>query len=250
MFPAVLQQTQLCRPAYPNLRRLTATQLLTLPGPQPERIGRVAQPTWRPRGFHPSCKNRQAPASRSRVAAAVPPVVAAPVLPHPRMPVDRRQSVAFSAGQDIVQRVKFFPNLHPGATLPVDQNSMYKLGSFADRYRIERLNSHVVHVPNLQYNFVRNRGGELLLHSRHNHPSLATGRDVLYAGEMYFDNGHLNWWSNGSGHYQPESEFAEQAALPMDKFYSYQQIIKGEHLRKNSNPDSGSDAAGNRAART
>jgi hypothetical protein len=36
------------------------------------------------------------------------------------------------------------------------------------------------------------------------HISLSRGHDVCYAGEMYFSsNGHLNSWSNDSGHYIP-----------------------------------------------
>jgi hypothetical protein len=55
---------------------------------------------------------------------------------------------------------------------------------------------------------------------------------VLYAGEVFFNNGSLEWWSNGSGHYQPDAEEAAQANLPLESFYSYQQVIKGEHKRK------------------
>ena len=43
----------------------------------------------------------------------------------------------------------------------------------------------------------------MLLHNRYRHPSIAEGKQVLYAGEIYFNNGKLKWWSNGSGHYQP-----------------------------------------------
>ncbi len=74
----------------------------------------------------------------------------------------------------------------------------------------------------------------MLLHNRYRHPSIAEGRQVLYAGEAYFNNGRLEWWSNGSGHYQPDSEDAKQAALPLDHFYTYQQVIKGEHKRKSA----------------
>ena len=74
--------------------------------------------------------------------------------------------------------------------------------------------------------------GEMLMHNRYRHPSVAEGRQVLYAGEAFFNNGRLEWWSNGSGHYQPDSEDAAQAALPLDNFYTYQQVIKGEHKRR------------------
>jgi len=132
----------------------------------------------------------------------------------------------------VVQAVKFYPNLHPGAVEPIDSSNVFRLNSFANQYRLHRLNSHGVNVPNQQYNFVRTREGEMLLHARYRHPSIAEGKQVLYAGEIFFNNGQLQWWSNGSGHYQPYVEDAEQANLPMDQFFSYQQVIKGDHKRK------------------
>ena len=134
----------------------------------------------------------------------------------------------------VVQAVKFYPNLHPGAVEPVDPSNVFRLNNFANQYRLHKVNSHSVNVPNQQYNFVRTREGEMLLHARYRHPSIAEGRQVLYAGEIFFNNGQLEWWSNGSGHYQPYAEDAVQANLPMDQFYSYQQVIKGEHKRKRS----------------
>lgn len=132
----------------------------------------------------------------------------------------------------VVQAVKFYPNLHPGAIEPVNPSNVFRLNNFADQYRLHQVHSHGVNVPNQQYNFVRTREGEMLLHNRYRHPSIAEGKQVLYAGEIFFNNGRLQWWSNGSGHYQPSADDASQANLPMDQFYSYQQIIKGEHTRK------------------
>ena len=132
----------------------------------------------------------------------------------------------------VVQAVKIYPNLHPGAVEPVDPGNVFRLHNFANQYRLHKVNSHSVNVPNQQYNFVRTREGDMLLHSRYRHPSIAEGKQVLYAGEIFFNNGQLEWWSNGSGHYQPYAEDAGQANLPMDQFYSYQQVIKGEHKRR------------------
>ena len=53
--------------------------------------------------------------------------------------------------------------------------------------------SHGVYVPNQLYNFVRTSEGEMLLHNRYRHPSIAEGRQVLYAGEVRFNNGKLEW---------------------------------------------------------
>lgn len=148
----------------------------------------------------------------------------------PRQVIQRAAVRRVTSG--VVQATKFYPNLHPGAAVPVDRSNIFRLDSFADQYRLHRVNSHAVNVPNQKYNFVRTREGSILLHNRYRHPSLAEGQQVLYAGEVFFNNGNLQWWSNGSGHYQPDADGAEQANLPMDYFYSYQQILKGEHTRK------------------
>ena len=147
-------------------------------------------------------------------------------------PKGKQQSIVQPFASKVVQAVKFYPNLHPGAIEPVNQGNIFRLNNFANQYRLHKVNSHSVNVPNQQYNFVRTREGDMLLHPRYRHPSIAEGKQVLYAGEIYFNNGQLEWWSNGSGHYQPYPEDAVQANLPMDQFYSYQQIIKGEHKRK------------------
>jgi hypothetical protein len=148
--------------------------------------------------------------------------------------VNLKQSTLQRTASRVVQAVKYFPNLHPGAVEPVNSSSIFRLNHFAGQYRLHQVNAHGVNVPNQQYNFVRTREGEMLLHNRYRHPSIAEGKQVLYAGEVFFNNGQLEWWSNGSGHYQPGADDAEQASLPMDRFYSYQQVIKGEHARKKS----------------
>lgn len=157
-------------------------------------------------------------------------VVVAAVVKKPGL-VQRHLAPTFSR---VVQATKFYPNLHPGAIEQVDMSNLFRLNSFADQYRLHKVHSHGVNVPNQQYNFVRTREGEMLLHARYRHPSIAEGKHVLYAGEIFFNNGQLEWWSNGSGHYQPSADDAAQANLPMDQFFSYQQIIKGEHKRKRS----------------
>jgi hypothetical protein len=149
-----------------------------------------------------------------------------------RPPVVQKKSIVQPFTSRVVQATKLYPNLHPGAIEPVDSGNLFRLHSFANQFRLHKVNSHSVNVPNQQYNFVRTREGDMLLHARYRHPSIAEGKQVLYAGEIFFNNGQLEWWSNGSGHYQPFAEDAEQASLPMSQFYSYQQIIKGEHKRK------------------
>jgi hypothetical protein len=166
------------------------------------------------------------PAAPRPAAAAVtaPKPVAAPRV------VQRRAASPARAG--VVQAAKFYPNLHPGAVERVEPGSLFRLESFTDQYRLRKTVGHGAYVPNQLYNFVRTTEGQMLLHNRYRHPSIAEGRQVLYAGEAFFNNGRLEWWSNGSGHYQPDADDAAQAALPMDNFFTYQQVIKGEHKRR------------------
>ncbi|HET8781836.1 MAG TPA: hypothetical protein VFM63_05440, partial [Pyrinomonadaceae bacterium] len=99
-------------------------------------------------------------------------------------PSMQSQQQALKSG--VVQATKYFPNLHPGAVEPVNPANLYRLDSIADQYRLHRQHSHSVNVPNQQYNFVRTREGQMLLHNRYRHPSIAEGKHVLYAGEVFF----------------------------------------------------------------
>jgi hypothetical protein len=94
---------------------------------------------------------------------------------------------------------------------------------------MKRGSDHGALVPNSKFIFVRTMEGEVVMHQRYRHPVLAQGKPVLYAGEAYFNNGKLDWWSNGSGNYRPDVDHAEQAHLPMEKFFSYEQVLKGTH---------------------
>jgi hypothetical protein len=156
-------------------------------------------------------------------------------LPQSQPPVPRPNAtrpVVQPFASRVVQAVKFYPNLHPGAVERIEPSNLFRLENFTDQYRLRKTDSHGVYVPNQLYNFVRTGAGEMLVHNRYRHPSIAEGRQVLYAGEAFFNNGRLEWWSNGSGHYQPDADDAAQAALPLNNFYTYQQVIKGEHKRK------------------
>lgn len=126
---------------------------------------------------------------------------------------------------------KIYPNLNPAAALPVDREQVFKLREFVGHYRMSRGREHGQYVPNSRFVFVTTTGGETLMHQRFRHPSLSEGRPVLYAGEAYFNNGNLEWWSNGSGNYRPDTAHAAQAGLPMDHFYSYDAVLKGLHAK-------------------
>jgi hypothetical protein len=227
------RKTPVAPPVYtpqPLPKVLQTKQANGNPNPAPHRLNSTQHAA--PHVSHPKPKHVVSPSkvnalqsksSDNHIRHAAPAIV---------RPVIRRTATVQLFKTGIVQATKFYPNLHPGAAVPVDRSNIFTLDNFADQYRLHRLNSHSVNVPNMKYNFVRTREGHTLLHNRYRHPSLAEGQQVLYAGEAFFNNGKLEWWSNGSGHYQPDADGAEQANLPMDYFYSYQQIIKGEHIRK------------------
>ena len=147
--------------------------------------------------------------------------------PVPRIfPANTIVQTKFISGQP-----KFYPNLNPAAALKADPAEFMHLHSTFDQssYHIRRGSDHGLLVPNTKYIFVRTMDGEVIMHQRYRHPVLAQGRPVMYAGEAYFNNGKLDWWSNGSGNYRPDPDHAEQAQLPMERFYTYEQVLKGTH---------------------
>src|SRR5436305_5761148 len=172
------------------------------------------------------------PGLLAKAPAIIIPKVKMPVIQPKFAPVPR-------IGQAIVQvkaapqsTPKFYPNLNPAAAaLKVDPAEFMRLeSSFDDSYyRMRRGGDHGLLVPNSKYIFVRTMEGQVVMHQRYRHPVLAQGRPVLYAGEAYFNNGKLDWWSNGSGNYRPDADHAEQARLPMERFFSYEQVLKGTH---------------------
>jgi hypothetical protein len=64
-------------------------------------------------------------------------------------------------------------------------------------------------------------GGSLI-----GHIDLAMGKDVNYAGRLYFsgrtNRGILRKWTNESGHYRPSVNFRNSAGLPEELFQSGQ----------------------------
>jgi hypothetical protein len=126
---------------------------------------------------------------------------------------------------------RVYPNLNPSAAVPVDRSQIFSLNNFAEHYRMRRGGEHGQYVPNARFTFVKLTTGETLLHQRFRHPTLAEGRPVLYAGEMNFNNGRLQWWSNGSGNYRPDPDHATQAGLPLENFFPYDQVLKGLHTQ-------------------
>lgn len=82
--------------------------------------------------------------------------------------------------------------------------------------------------PSGLYNFVRKEPkGSVYLSKIDGHPALADGDAVEYAGEIYFDDGRMRYWTNASGNYRPRPELMDQAGLPADKFMTYEDVMRG-----------------------
>jgi hypothetical protein len=143
---------------------------------------------------------------------------------------------------------KLYPNLNPAAAIPVDREQIFSLRSFADNYRMSRGKEHGHYVPNSRFVFVTMMSGETLMHQSYRHPAISAGKPVLYAGEAYFNNGRLQWWSNGSGNYRPDPDHAAQSGLPMKQFYPYEQILKGTHSQPRSESITGAMIHSTRSA--
>lgn len=188
------------------------------------------------------------PAALNTVVASAPPVyrpqMSVPVINPKVVPVQLKPVFApaviirhtpkpYTAVQPktVSGQPKFYPNLNPAAALKIDPAEFMHLeGSFDQSYyRMRRGSDHGALVPNTKFIFVRTMDGETVMHQRYRHPVLAQGRPVLYAGEAYFNNGRLDWWSNGSGNYRPDADHAEQARLPMERFFTYEQVLKGQN---------------------
>ena len=134
--------------------------------------------------------------------------------------------------------LKLYPNLNPRAAVPVDRAELFTLTPFFDQYRLTRGAHHEHHIPHARYIFVSQANGDVRMHPHYRHPVLAEGQAVRYAGEAEFRHGQLVWWSNASGNYRPDATYASQAGLPMECFYTHEQIRQGVHRR----PRSGQDA--------
>jgi hypothetical protein len=145
-----------------------------------------------------------------------------------------RERICFPLG--LFGQARVYPNLNPSAAVPVDREQIFSLSSFADNYRMRRGKEHGQYVPNAKFTFVKLTSGEMLMHQRFRHPVLAEGRPVLYAGEAHFNNGRLEWWSNGSGNYRPDADHAAQAGLPTNQFFTHDQILKGVHTQAKVRP--------------
>lgn len=139
---------------------------------------------------------------------------------------------AHGAASTSLQQSKAFEAVHrprpARETAPVDQ----LVPVSGDLYQLRAQDRQVLSRPSGVYNFVRVQGETrnqtaTMVSSGTPHAGLAAGRPVLYAGTAAFESGRLQWWSNYSGTYQPNAEFARQADLPTDKFVPWQRLSMG-----------------------
>jgi len=122
---------------------------------------------------------------------------------------------------------KLYPNLNPAANVKVNRDEIATLQPFFGEYRVSRPHAHGQMPPNSKYVFVTAADGAIRMHPRYRHPVLADGQSVRYAGEAQFRHGRLEWWSNASGNYKPDARHAMQAGLPMENFYTHEQVRSG-----------------------
>ena len=122
---------------------------------------------------------------------------------------------------------RIYPNLNPRKYVGIDRNEIATLDRFFGEYRMSRPSIRGQSLPNARYVFVTETSGVIRMHPSYRHPVLSEGRSVAYAGEAAFRHGQLEWWSNASGHYRPDAGHAEQAGLPLENFYTHEQVRAG-----------------------
>jgi hypothetical protein len=122
---------------------------------------------------------------------------------------------------------RLYPNLNPAAVIKVNRAEIATLQPFFGEYRMTREGAHGQSLPNSRFVFVTNADGIIRMHPRYRHPVLAEGHAVRYAGEAQFRHGKLEWWSNASGNYKPDARHATQAGLPMENFFTHEQVRSG-----------------------
>jgi len=194
------------------------------------RIKPTVPPIFRPEPA-PKALKQTPPAGRWRAFAtqtpsrkpATPPIYSR--IHAPRVRADVLQPKA------VLSHPRYYHNQNPHAIMPVKREEIFKLHALFGQYRLQRREQHGHYVPNARYIFVSQTNGDVLMHPRYRHPTLAEGKPVLYAGEVEFKNGELSWWSNASGNYRPDPGHAEQAGLPMERFCTHEQIRAGVHKR-------------------
>jgi hypothetical protein len=121
-----------------------------------------------------------------------------------------------------------FPNLFPEDLPKLIQKS--RLIYYDGKWQ-ELMPTSIIRTASGSYNFVTQDGtifirkvGAMVDCRLIGHVDLAMGREVDYAGRLYFsgrkNRGVLRKWTNESGHYRPSPDFISAAGLPVTKFRS------------------------------
>jgi hypothetical protein len=127
---------------------------------------------------------------------------------------------------------KVYPNQIVRPYAKVNRDEIATLHGFFGQYRMTRPGMRGQMLPNARYVFVTEIDGAIRMHPTFRHQVLASGQPVAYAGEAQFLHGRLEWWSNASGHYRPDADHASQAGLPMETFFTHEQVRSGIHAQK------------------
>jgi hypothetical protein len=123
---------------------------------------------------------------------------------------------------------KLFSNVIPNDTARTVRRSTLIYCQQKEKWKEVRFDG-IVWTPHGRYVFVRLDG---VLFARRatavhagvviGHLDLSRGENVTYAGEIFFKGhtkrGCIRLWTNASGHYKPDPEYACQAGLPIDLF--------------------------------
>jgi hypothetical protein len=121
---------------------------------------------------------------------------------------------------------KKFPNLFPEDLPKLIQKS--RLVYYDGKWQ-ELMPTSIIRTASGSYNFVTQDGTIFICKVRAivdcrliGHVDLAMGREVDYAGRLYFsgrkNRGVLRKWTNESGHYRPSPDFISAAGLPVMQF--------------------------------
>ncbi len=137
-------------------------------------------------------------------------------------------TVGTVGGTGAKRRVQFKNLIPEDEPLPVQRSTL----EIRDGKWVEITSRGEVRTARGRYTFVQQ--GEKLYVSKANttvgwegnrrpvsHIDLARGANVNYAGEIHFTGGKLDKWTNASGHYRPNPNFANQAGLPLEAFEAH-----------------------------
>jgi hypothetical protein len=119
-----------------------------------------------------------------------------------------------------------------GLQAPADPRYVFELRKNGSRYSVHATDSRATFIPEVEGNFIyvvrADDPGRIFValdralaapglrqYGVQGHTSFDQGSDVLYAGEVSFDQGRLVGWDNASGHYRPAADVRHTNMLPV-----------------------------------